>query len=118
MNVYEACMQRLELVFNEFDNISVSFSGGKDSGLLLNLCIQYIRQNNLKRKISVLHLDYEAQYELTAKYVSDMLDSNADILDVYRVCVPFKVTTCTSMTQSYWRPWEESKRDIWVSQMP
>ena len=51
-------MQRLELVFNEFDNISVSFSGGKDSGLLLNLCIQYIRQNNLKRKISVLHLDY------------------------------------------------------------
>lgn len=118
MNVYEACMQRLELVFNEFDNISVSFSGGKDSGLLLNLCIQYIRQNNLKRKISVLHLDYEAQYELTAKYVSDMLASNADILDVYRVCVPFKVPTCTSMTQSYWRPWEESKRDIWVSQMP
>lgn len=111
-------MQRLELVFNEFDNISVSFSGGKDSGLLLNLCIQYIRQNNLKRKISVLHLDYEAQYELTAKYVSDMLASNADILDVYRVCVPFKVPTCTSMTQSYWRPWEESKRDIWVSQMP
>lgn len=118
MNVYEACMQRLELVFNEFDNISVSFSGGKDSGVLLNLCIQYIRQSNLKRKISVLHLDYEAQYELTSKYVTDMLASNADIFDVYRVCVPFKVTTCTSMTQSYWRPWEESKRNIWVSQMP
>ncbi|EGB19459.1 hypothetical protein HMPREF9475_01413 [[Clostridium] symbiosum WAL-14673] len=40
-NVYEACMERLHFIFEEFDNILVSFSGGKDSGLLLNLVLDY-----------------------------------------------------------------------------
>ena len=35
-NVYEAFLDRMHFIFSEFDNIFVSFSGGKDSGLLLN----------------------------------------------------------------------------------
>ena len=31
-NVYELAQERLKVIFNEFDNIYVSFSGGKDSG--------------------------------------------------------------------------------------
>ena len=50
-NVYELAQERLELIFREFDTICVSFSGGKDSGVLLNLCIDYIRRNNLKQKL-------------------------------------------------------------------
>lgn len=118
MNVYQVTQERLKFMFAEFDNICVSFSGGKDSGVLLNLCIDYIRQNKLNRKLCVFHMDYEAQYQMTTEYVSQTLSKNSDILDVYRCCVPFKVTTCTSMHQDHWRPWEESKQDIWVSQMP
>ena len=117
-NVYELTQRRLENIFAEFDNIYVSFSGGKDSGVLLNLCIDYIRTHNLNRKIGVLHLDYEAQYKMTTEYVDRMLSQNKDILEVYRICVPFKVTTCASMYQTYWRPWEESMRDLWVRRMP
>ena len=51
MNVYERTQQRLKTVFDLFDNIYVSFSGGKDSGVLLNLCIDYIRQHGLQRRI-------------------------------------------------------------------
>ena len=40
-NVYEALQRRLRLIFEEFDNIYVSFSGGKDSGLLLNLTLDF-----------------------------------------------------------------------------
>ena len=49
-NVYELTQERLRMIFNEFDNIYVSFSGGKDSGILLELCIDYIRKNNLTGK--------------------------------------------------------------------
>jgi predicted phosphoadenosine phosphosulfate sulfurtransferase len=117
-NVYELAMRRIELLFNEFDNIYVSFSGGKDSGVMLNLCIQYIRENNLERKIGVFHMDYEVQYQETINYVDRTLQANADILDVYRVCIPFKVTTCTSMHQTYWRPWDDDCKEFWVREMP
>ena len=30
-NVYMALQERLQLIFEEFDNIYISFSGGKDS---------------------------------------------------------------------------------------
>jgi len=118
MNVYDKTEERLKFIFDEFDNIYVSFSGGKDSGVLLNLCIDYIRKRNLDRKIGVFHIDYEAQYEMTTNYVNETLNSNLDIIEVYRCCVPFKVTTCTSMHQSYWRPWEDKKQNLWVSEKP
>ena len=117
-NVYELTQERLKMIFEEFDNIYISFSGGKDSGVLLNLCIDYIRQNNLKRKIGIFHMDYEVQYSMTIDYVNRVLETNRDILDVYRICVPFRVTTCTSMYQSYWRPWDEQKKEAWVREMP
>ena len=37
-NVYEAAIERIEFLFKEFDHILISFSGGKDSGVCLNLC--------------------------------------------------------------------------------
>lgn len=117
-NVYELALERLDVIFSEFDNIYISFSGGKDSGVLLNLCLDYIRRHGLKRKIGVLHLDYEIQYRMTLDYVERTFREHADLLDVYHVCVPFKVTTCTSMYQNYWRPWDEEKREAWVRPMP
>lgn len=117
-NVYELVQERLSMIFKEFDNIYVSFSGGKDSGVLLNLCIDYIRKHNLRRKIGVFHLDYEIQYRMTLDYVERTFSCNRDIMDVYHVCVPFRVTTCTSMYQNFWRPWDGDKRDCWVRPLP
>lgn len=77
-NVYELAQERLHIIFKEFDNICVSFSGEKDSGVLLNLCIDYIRRNNLKRKLCVYHMDYEIQYSMTIDYVDRILEANKD----------------------------------------
>ena len=47
-------------------------------------------------------------YNETIRYVDRTLADNADLLEVYRVCIPFKVSTCTSMFQRFWRPWEDN----------
>lgn len=78
MNVYEASQQRLGRIFADFDNVYVSFSGGKDSGVLLNLCIDFMRMHGIDgRRLGVLHVDYEAQYQMTTDYVDRELVSVA-----------------------------------------
>lgn len=118
LNVYEAVQERLKVIFENFDYVYVSFSGGKDSSVLLNLCVDYIRRNLPGRRLGVFHLDYEAQYSQTTEYVRKRLSADSDILDIYHCCIPFKVTTCTSMYQSWWRPWDNSLKDLWVRDMP
>ena len=59
-NVYEAAIERYETVFRYFDHIYFSVSGGKDSSVMLQLAAQVARR--LKRKLSVLYIDLEAQY--------------------------------------------------------
>lgn len=100
-NVYELTQERLAVLFKEFDNIYVSFSGGKDSGVLLNLCIDYIRRNNLNIKLGVFFMDYEVQYDHTIAFVNRFLEQNKDVLEVYRICVPLRcglVLPCISIT--------------------
>ena len=36
-------------------------------------------------------MDYEAQYKMTTDYVEETFRQNLDILEIYHVCVPFKV---------------------------
>ena len=43
LNVYEQALLRLKKIFTHFDNVYISFSGGKDSGVLLHMCVDYIR---------------------------------------------------------------------------
>ena len=81
-NVYELAQERLRTVFSEFDNVYISFSGGKDSGVLLNLCIDYMRRHNITRKLGVFHMDYEVQYDETTRYIERVFNANRDILEI------------------------------------
>ena len=116
MNVYEAAQERIAWCFREFDYVYVSFSGGKDSGVMLELAAAEAARHGCKW--GIFHMDYEAQYNLTTEYVLQTLDRFSAVADIYHVCVPFKVTTFTSMFQSYWRPWQPDLQDIWVRPMP
>ncbi len=118
INVYEALEKRLEIIFKEFDNIYVSFSGGKDSGVLLNLCIKYMKENGIKKKIGVFHQDFECQYTKTTEYVERQMLDYDDYITPYWVCLPMGSVTSTSSFEGVWYPWDETKKDLWVRNMP
>lgn len=118
VNVYDALQQRFAYIFQEFENIYVSFSGGKDSGLLLNLILDYKRRNNITKKIGVFHQDFEAQYSVTTKFVEKMFEDNLADIEPYWVCLPMATRTALSSYEMYWYPWDDQKEELWVRPMP
>ena len=117
-DVYEAAQKRIEFIFAEFDNIYVSFSGGKDSGVLLNMVFDYMRTNHVARKIAVYYMDYEGSYQYTEDFIRRMVESNADLIDLYWVCLSYKTKCGVSIYRNYWLPWNEEEKDIWVRDHP
>ncbi|MBE7067486.1 MAG: DUF3440 domain-containing protein [Ruminococcaceae bacterium] len=117
-NVYEATQDRLRFIFEEFYNIIVSFSGGKDSGLLLNLVLDFQQKYYPGRKIAVFHQDFEAQYTKTTQYIERTFDKIKDDVEPYWVCLPMATRTALSSYEMYWYPWDDYKEDAWVRPMP
>ncbi len=116
--VYDAVQERFDYLFQEFDNIYVSFSGGKDSGVLLNLLLDFKRRLYPDRRIGVFHQDFEAQYSMTTEYVTRTFKALEGECDLYWVCLPMATRTALSSYEMYWYPWDDKKEDIWVRPMP
>ncbi len=117
-NVYELLQERLKLIFEEFDNIYVSFSGGKDSGLLLNLVLDYQRKYYPQKGIGVFHQDFEAQYTVTTEYIKRTFEKIKQEVEAYWECLPMATRTALSSYEMYWYPWDDTKKESWVREMP
>lgn len=117
-NVYEALLERLRFIFCEFENIYISFSGGKDSGLLLNLVLDFRKKYYPDRQIGVFHQDFEAQYTVTTQYIERTFERIKGEAELYWVCLPMATRTALSSYEMYWYPWDDTKKEQWVRQMP
>ena len=117
INVYDASLKRIEFIFNNFNRIYVSFSGGKDSGVMLNLMIDYMRKNNISKKIGVMILDNEANYDDSLAFMHDILQANLDILDVYWCCLPITLPCTVSSYAFEWQCWGERDKERWIRPM-
>lgn len=117
-NVLEAANERIEFIFKNFKKIYISFSGGKDSGVMLNLVIDYMRKHNITDKVGVMILDNEANYELSLEFMHRILSANLDLLDVYWCCLPITLPCTVSSFAVDWQCWGEDDKDRWIRPMP
>lgn len=116
VDVLTAARQRISQVFDDFPRIYVSFSGGKDSGVMMELVCEEARRRN--RRIGILFVDLEAQYTHTIDYIHTMLDRHADVVDPYWVCLPLILRNAVSQFEPRWTCWEPGRENDWVRQPP
>ena len=114
-NVYEAAIERLNLIYDNFKKVYISFSGGKDSGVLLNLMIEVAKKKN-KIPIDVLFIDLEAQYKKTIEFVERT--SKREEVNMMWICLPLHLRNAVSQIQPHWLCWGKEKKDAWVRKIP
>ena len=115
-SVLDAAKDRISKTFDNFEKIYVSFSGGKDSSVMLHL----VMDEAIKRKriVGVLLIDLEAQYADTIKHVEIMVELYKDHIDLHWVCIPLLLRNAVTNFEPRWVCWDPDKKNIWVRPMP
>jgi len=102
--------------FDNFENIYVSFSAGKDSTVMLHMVADEARRRN--RRFGVLLVDLEGQYRLTIDHAEEILKKYEDVVDIYWVCLPIALRNAVSVYEPKWICWDEDKKDDWIRTPP
>lgn len=114
IDVLTAAIQRIEYVFDNFPRIYVSFSGGKDSSVMLHLVMDEAIKR--RRRVGVLFVDLEGQYKITIEHMQQMLDMYAEHIEPYWVCLPIALRNAVSQYEPKWTCWEPGVE--WVREPP
>jgi len=115
-SVLQASQERISKVFDNFEKIYISFSGGKDSSVMTHLVLAEARKRNVK--VGLLIIDLEAQYNDTIKHIEEMVDTYKDNIDLHWFCGELLLRNAVSNYQPRWIAWDEEKKDIWVRPKP
>jgi len=115
-SVLTAAIERTAEVFDNFEKIYCSFSGGKDSTVMLHILMDEAIKRN--RKVGVLIIDLEAQYEETIKHIEATVELYKDNIDLHWFCGELNLRNAVSNFQPKWSCWDPDKEDIWVRKKP
>ncbi|STU11128.1 co-activator of prophage gene expression IbrA [Klebsiella pneumoniae] len=114
-SVLQATEQRIQWVMDNFSRICVSFSGGKDSTVMLHLTAQAARLQG--KKICVLFIDWEAQFSCTIAHCEKLRALYADVIETfYWVALPLTTQNALTQYKPQWQCWEPGTE--WVRQPP
>lgn len=103
-NVYEAGLERIRYLFDEFPNVVVSFSGGKDSTIVLNLALQVAEEKG-RLPLRVMFLDQEAEWQAVIDYIEEVFADPR--IDPMWLQIPFHIFNASSNIKQWIVAWEE-----------
>lgn len=107
--VYEAALNRIRYLFDEFENVIVGISGGKDSTVIYNLAMMVAKEKN-RLPLNVLFLDQEAEWQTVIDHIRTIMTS-PDVKP-YWLQIPIKLFNATSTTEQWLQCWKEG--DEWI----
>ena len=116
INVLQAAEARIAWVFDNFPRIYVSFSGGKDSTVMLHLVMdEAIRRG---KKIGVLFVDLEGQYKITIDHIRECLQMYDANIDRYWVAATLNLRNAVSQFTPQWKCWDPKIEADWIRVKP
>lgn len=115
-NVYVSSKKRISRCFDLYQNVWLSFSGGKDSTICFHIAAKEARKRGVK--LNVLYIDLEAQYLKTIQHIHSLILEYKDCINFYWCCLPLKLRNATSEFKPFWKCWNDVKQSDWVRDIP
>lgn len=115
-NVLEATKERIRYVFDNFEKIYISYSGGKDSTVMLHLVMDEAIKR--KQKIGVLFIDLEGQYKLTIEHIEKCYEIYKEWIIPFWCCLPLHLRNAVSVYETHWLCWDDEKKGAWIREPP
>ncbi|CAL1329019.1 phosphoadenosine phosphosulfate reductase [Candidatus Providencia siddallii] len=114
-NVFVAAIDRIKWLFKTFEQINLSFSGGKDSTVLFHLIASIAKKYN--KKFNVMFIDWEVQYSATIEHIKKMKILYKDcVKQFYWIALPISAESGISQYETMWTAWDPNKK--WIRQPP
>jgi len=104
-DVFTTAKERISMLFDNFEDINVSISSGKDSSVLYYLCLQEAIKRD--RKIIAFFQDQEAEYANSIIVIKKMMNHPNVIPAWYQV--PIYMTNATSYSDYFLYAWGEGE---------
>ena len=111
-DVLTAAKRRVSFLFDNYENIHVSISGGKDSTVLAHLILTEAHRRN--RKVGIFFLDEEVVYDSTVKQIRYIMNLYPENTIKLWYQIEFNLTNSTSLSEPQLKCWERGKHKIWM----
>lgn len=110
-NVLDAALDRVRYLFDEFENVVVGLSGGKDSTVTLNIALQVAEEKN-RLPLTVIFVDQEAEWQGTIDYVEKVM-TDPRIKPMW-FQMPMVITNNASSYERYSKCWNPEQKENWI----
>jgi predicted phosphoadenosine phosphosulfate sulfurtransferase len=108
-NVFDAALDRIRWLFDEFPNVVVNISGGKDSTVVLNLALMVAEEKG-RLPLNVMFIDQEAEWQTVIEHIRIIMADPK--IKPYWLQVPIRIFNATSNLEPWLHCWEEGKE--WI----
>lgn len=110
VNVYQAAKKRMAYIFDNFEKIIVSLSGGKDSTILTHLALEEAKERN--RKVYCFFLDQEFEYNSTILHVEELM-KHPNVIPLW-FQIHGILPTAISHDEYWLEPWNPDEKNKWL----
>jgi predicted phosphoadenosine phosphosulfate sulfurtransferase len=106
-DVYAAAVNRVRWLYDEFDEVVATLSGGKDSTVIFNLCLQVARERG-RLPLKTMFIDQEAEWRHTIEYVRAVMGMPE--VEPLWFQMPIKIFNAASHETDWLYCWKEGEK--------
>lgn len=110
-NVWDAALERVRFVFDEFPNVIVGMSGGKDSTICLNLALKVAEEKG-RLPLKVFFIDQEAEWDCVIDFMRTVM-TDPRVTPLWLQC-PIILFNAASHTENWLNCWDPAKEGQWL----